>query len=198
MLGTIPHFVAAVTWASLARALCLSDNTTAAVVERCWSYYQRYVLFVFENIAGREVRRVRHAHTRRAQLYAYGDVNEMRNERVLYICNHQSSVDWVVVDMLAQRTCNNMGVCRWPSNLWRAHVQVTFATCSRIHSASCLCTGGISTIMVVCTCVVAAASFARTSLDVNCAIWPTRCVRDHCGWSSFQKEHGSKCLLFIL
>jgi hypothetical protein len=65
MLGTIPHFVAAVTWASLARALRLSENTTAAVVERFWSYYQRYVLFVFENIAGREVRRVQRAHTSR-------------------------------------------------------------------------------------------------------------------------------------
>jgi len=59
-----------------------------------YSNYQRLMLFVFENVAG-------------VQLNLYGDVDQERvqkkEECVLYISNHQCTMDWAVVDMLAVR-----------------------------------------------------------------------------------------------
>lgn len=42
-----------------------------------------------------------------------GDMAALRAERVLYISNHQSSVDWVIVDSLAMRACYTAGLIRY-------------------------------------------------------------------------------------
>ncbi|XP_013772705.1 1-acyl-sn-glycerol-3-phosphate acyltransferase epsilon-like [Limulus polyphemus] len=58
----------------------------------CYSLYQRLVLFFFENLTGTEV-----------ILHGDGDEVLRRKERVLYLGNHQSTMDWIVVHMLAER-----------------------------------------------------------------------------------------------
>ena len=57
-----------------------------------YSIYQRMVLFFFENWAN-------------VDISLHGDFEEIfrRKENVLYISNHQSSVDWIIADMLAIR-----------------------------------------------------------------------------------------------
>ncbi|XP_076320039.1 1-acyl-sn-glycerol-3-phosphate acyltransferase epsilon-like isoform X2 [Tachypleus tridentatus] len=58
----------------------------------CYSLYQRLVLFFFENLTGTEV-----------VLHGDGEDILRRKERVLYLSNHQSTMDWIVVHMLAER-----------------------------------------------------------------------------------------------
>lgn len=57
-----------------------------------WAIYQRLVLFFFETYSGTEV-------------HLYGDVDSLfkKKENVIYISNHQSTVDWIVINMLAVR-----------------------------------------------------------------------------------------------
>ncbi|CAF0980026.1 unnamed protein product [Adineta ricciae] len=57
-----------------------------------YSAYQRFVLFFFESWS-------------QVKIYFHGDYEEIfrRKENVLYISNHQSSVDWIIVNMLAVR-----------------------------------------------------------------------------------------------
>lgn len=54
--------------------------------------YQRIILFFYEHVLGTEV-------------LLYGDAKTVLKvkERVLYISNHQSDVDWIIVHMLAAR-----------------------------------------------------------------------------------------------
>ncbi|OQV16469.1 1-acyl-sn-glycerol-3-phosphate acyltransferase epsilon [Hypsibius exemplaris] len=57
-----------------------------------WGLYQRFVLFFFEKLCPVEV-------------IFYGDIDKVlaKKESVLYMSNHQSTVDWIVADMLAVR-----------------------------------------------------------------------------------------------
>ncbi|CAM4922463.1 unnamed protein product [Rotaria socialis] len=57
-----------------------------------YSLYQKSVLFFFE-------------HWVNTKIYFHGDYQEVikRKENVLFISNHQSSVDWIVANMLAAR-----------------------------------------------------------------------------------------------
>ena len=65
-----------------------------------WDFYQRHVLFVFENASGQQVRAFLlgvHAESNVSQLNMYGDFEKLRDvRRAIYISNHQSTVDWVV------------------------------------------------------------------------------------------------------
>ncbi|GAB1611054.1 1-acyl-sn-glycerol-3-phosphate acyltransferase epsilon-like [Argonauta hians] len=60
--------------------------------DKLWSVYQRLVLFFFETYSG-------------TQLHLYGDVDRLFGtpENVIYMSNHQSTVDWIVTNMLAVR-----------------------------------------------------------------------------------------------
>ncbi|XP_071451205.1 1-acyl-sn-glycerol-3-phosphate acyltransferase epsilon-like isoform X1 [Hetaerina americana] len=55
-----------------------------------YSIYQRLVLFFFHHCTG-------------LQVYFYGDTEEVfkKKETVLYIANHQSTVDWILTNMVA-------------------------------------------------------------------------------------------------
>lgn len=57
-----------------------------------YSVYQKLVLFFFEHVTG-------------TKFILYGNVDEVvsKKERVIYISNHQSTVDWGIVHMLADR-----------------------------------------------------------------------------------------------
>ncbi|KAE9549317.1 hypothetical protein FO519_007468 [Halicephalobus sp. NKZ332] len=59
---------------------------------KLYSAYMRLTLFVFESVSDVEV-------------YLYGDIDELksRKESVIVISNHQSNVDWAVINMLAAR-----------------------------------------------------------------------------------------------
>ncbi|CAF0957094.1 unnamed protein product [Rotaria sordida] len=64
------------------------------IYRRCddhlYSIYQRLVLFFFQNWV-------------HVKIYLHGDYEEIfkKKENVLYISNHQSSVDWIIANMLA-------------------------------------------------------------------------------------------------
>ncbi|XP_041359293.1 1-acyl-sn-glycerol-3-phosphate acyltransferase epsilon-like [Gigantopelta aegis] len=58
-----------------------------------YSSYQRFILFFFENCTG-------------VELFLYGDTDcivTQQKENVLYMSNHQCTVDWLVCDMVAVR-----------------------------------------------------------------------------------------------
>ncbi|XP_028402502.1 1-acyl-sn-glycerol-3-phosphate acyltransferase epsilon-like [Dendronephthya gigantea] len=68
--------------------------------DKLYDIYQTLVVFFFENYAGTE-------------LVFYGDEIPLdRRENVVYLCNHQSTVDWAVVDMIAIRQ-GSMGSIRY-------------------------------------------------------------------------------------
>ncbi|XP_076067635.1 1-acyl-sn-glycerol-3-phosphate acyltransferase epsilon-like isoform X2 [Oratosquilla oratoria] len=59
--------------------------------DKLYSLYQRLVVFFFEHCTGLEV-------------IMYGDVDALKKrESVLYLSNHQSTVDWLIADMVALR-----------------------------------------------------------------------------------------------
>ncbi|XP_045133553.1 1-acyl-sn-glycerol-3-phosphate acyltransferase epsilon-like isoform X2 [Portunus trituberculatus] len=60
--------------------------------DKLYSLYQRLVLFFFETCT-------------RVEVVMYGDADEAlkKKESVLYLANHQSTVDWLVADMVALR-----------------------------------------------------------------------------------------------
>ncbi|CAF3380199.1 unnamed protein product, partial [Rotaria sp. Silwood2] len=66
------------------------------IYRRCddylYSFYQKFVLFFFENWVN-------------CKIYFHGDYQEIikKKENVLFISNHQSSVDWIIANMLAVR-----------------------------------------------------------------------------------------------
>nr|XP_004663222.1 1-acyl-sn-glycerol-3-phosphate acyltransferase epsilon [Jaculus jaculus] len=57
--------------------------------DRFYCVYQNMVLFFFENYTG-------------VQILLYGDLPKNK-ENVIYLANHQSTVDWIISDMLAAR-----------------------------------------------------------------------------------------------
>ncbi|XP_037076032.1 1-acyl-sn-glycerol-3-phosphate acyltransferase epsilon-like [Pollicipes pollicipes] len=62
------------------------------VDDMLYSTYQRLVLLFFEHATGLEI-------------FFYGDADDIfkKNENVLYISNHQSTVDWIACNMVAVR-----------------------------------------------------------------------------------------------
>ncbi|XP_054711785.1 1-acyl-sn-glycerol-3-phosphate acyltransferase epsilon-like [Uloborus diversus] len=91
MFGVVPqYFLIWLTWRFMS---CLLPSWIyQAGDDMYYSVYQKLVLFFFEHVAG-------------TKLILYGNVDEVvaKKERVIYISNHQSTVDWVIVHMLADR-----------------------------------------------------------------------------------------------
>ncbi|XP_061415656.1 1-acyl-sn-glycerol-3-phosphate acyltransferase epsilon isoform X1 [Lethenteron reissneri] len=97
MLGSAPAYV--LCWAA-GRALLLlaPGRLRRRLDDRLYDLYQSLVLLFFENYTGLEV-------------VLYGDLPSEK-ENVIYLSNHQSTVDWVVADMLAVRQ-NALGHVRY-------------------------------------------------------------------------------------
>ncbi|CAF1093034.1 unnamed protein product [Adineta steineri] len=92
LFGSAPIFF--VTWFIMRfiTLICFSQQIYRRWDDYLYSFYQKLVLFFFENWT----------HTK---IYLYGDHEEIlrQKENVLYISNHQSSVDWIIANMLAIR-----------------------------------------------------------------------------------------------
>ncbi|XP_077991776.1 1-acyl-sn-glycerol-3-phosphate acyltransferase epsilon-like [Glandiceps talaboti] len=91
MLGTAPHYFSLylLPWKMI--STILPTRWFHAVDDVFYSNYQRLVVFFYEHYTGLEV-------------VLYGDVDALnKKESVIYICNHQSTIDWIVSDMLAIR-----------------------------------------------------------------------------------------------
>nr|KAF6459961.1 1-acylglycerol-3-phosphate O-acyltransferase 5 [Molossus molossus] len=88
LLGTAPTYV--LVWGAwrLLSAL-LPARFYQAVDDRLYCMYQSMVLFFFEHYTG-------------VQILLYGDLPKNK-ENVIYLANHQSTVDWIVADILAVR-----------------------------------------------------------------------------------------------
>ncbi|XP_023373345.1 1-acyl-sn-glycerol-3-phosphate acyltransferase epsilon isoform X2 [Otolemur garnettii] len=88
LLGTAPTYVLAWgVWRLL--SAFLPARFYQAVDDRLYCIYQNMVLFFFENYTG-------------VQIFLYGDLPKNK-ENVIYLANHQSTVDWIIADMLASR-----------------------------------------------------------------------------------------------
>uniref|UniRef100_UPI00358E3132 1-acyl-sn-glycerol-3-phosphate acyltransferase epsilon-like isoform X1 n=1 Tax=Myxine glutinosa TaxID=7769 RepID=UPI00358E3132 len=85
MLGMAPAFVLC----RVAGLLLLPRRVRRRMDDRMYALYQHVVLCFFENFTAVEV-------------IIYGDIPAQK-ENVIYISNHQSTVDWVVADMVAVR-----------------------------------------------------------------------------------------------
>ncbi|DAA14620.1 1-acyl-sn-glycerol-3-phosphate acyltransferase epsilon [Bos taurus] len=88
LLGTAPTYV--LVWGAwrLLSAL-LPSRFYQAVDDRLYCVYQSMVLFFFENYTG-------------VQILLYGDLPKNK-ENIIYLANHQSTVDWIIADILAVR-----------------------------------------------------------------------------------------------
>ncbi|XP_033645034.1 1-acyl-sn-glycerol-3-phosphate acyltransferase epsilon-like [Asterias rubens] len=90
MMGSTPQYTALYAgWRCMASLL--PYRWSQAVEDGLMGVYQRLVEFFFENYSGVEV-------------ILYGDIETLDHpENVVYICNHQSTMDWVIADMMAIR-----------------------------------------------------------------------------------------------
>ncbi|XP_048701270.1 1-acyl-sn-glycerol-3-phosphate acyltransferase epsilon isoform X4 [Caretta caretta] len=97
MMGTAPTYVLA--WGAwrLLSAL-LPARFYRELDDRFYTIYQSMVLFFFERYTG-------------VQIIIYGDLPKNK-ENVVYLSNHQCTVDWIVADMLAIRQ-NALGHVRY-------------------------------------------------------------------------------------
>ncbi|XP_029451598.1 1-acyl-sn-glycerol-3-phosphate acyltransferase epsilon isoform X1 [Rhinatrema bivittatum] len=97
MLGTAPtYFLAWGLWRALSAVL--PARLYHEVDDRLYTVYQSMVLFFFENYTGVEV-------------ILYGDLPKIK-ENVIYLSNHQCTVDWIIADMIAVRQ-NALGHVRY-------------------------------------------------------------------------------------
>uniref|UniRef100_A0A8D0BXA1 Phospholipid/glycerol acyltransferase domain-containing protein n=1 Tax=Salvator merianae TaxID=96440 RepID=A0A8D0BXA1_SALMN len=97
MMGTAPTYVLAWgAWRLL--STLLPARIYHQVDDRLYTVYQSMVLFFFENYTG-------------VQIFLYGDLPKTK-ENVVVISNHQSTVDWIVADILAIRQ-NALGHVRY-------------------------------------------------------------------------------------
>ncbi|XP_062054825.1 1-acyl-sn-glycerol-3-phosphate acyltransferase epsilon isoform X2 [Lepus europaeus] len=97
LLGTAPTYVLA--WGVLRLlSACLPARFYQRMDDRLYCVYQNMVLFFFENYTG-------------VQILLYGDLPKNK-ENIIYLANHQSTVDWIVTDMLAIRQ-NALGHVRY-------------------------------------------------------------------------------------
>lgn len=97
LLGSAPTYVLAWGLWRLLSAL-LPARIYQAVDDRLYWVYQSMVLFFFENYTG-------------VQILLYGDLPKNK-ENIIYLANHQSTVDWIVADILAIRQ-NALGHVRY-------------------------------------------------------------------------------------
>ncbi|XP_006820614.1 1-acyl-sn-glycerol-3-phosphate acyltransferase epsilon-like, partial [Saccoglossus kowalevskii] len=90
MLGVSPCFMMIWgTWRSVSAVL--PTRWYHAVDDIMYSNYQRLIVFFYEHYTGVEV-------------LLYGDVDMLnKKENVIYISNHQSTIDWIVCDFLSIR-----------------------------------------------------------------------------------------------
>ncbi|XP_018604748.2 1-acyl-sn-glycerol-3-phosphate acyltransferase epsilon [Scleropages formosus] len=97
MLGTAPAYL--LTWGAWrALSAVLPARLYHTMDDRIYWLYQSMVLFFFENYTGVEV-------------VIYGDIPKTK-EDVVYLSNHQCTVDWIIADMLAIRQ-NALGHVRY-------------------------------------------------------------------------------------
>ncbi|KAL4640890.1 1-acyl-sn-glycerol-3-phosphate acyltransferase epsilon [Arapaima gigas] len=97
MLGTAPAYL--LTWAAWRLlSTVLPARFYHRMDDRIYWVYQSMVLFFFENYTGVEV-------------VIYGDIPKTK-ENVVYLSNHQCTVDWIIADMLAIRQ-NALGHVRY-------------------------------------------------------------------------------------
>ncbi|XP_061478898.1 1-acyl-sn-glycerol-3-phosphate acyltransferase epsilon isoform X1 [Rhineura floridana] len=97
MMGTAPTYMLAWgAWRLL--STLLPARFYHEVDDRLYTIYQSMVLFFFENYTG-------------VQIILYGDLPKNK-ENVVYISNHQCTVDWIIADMLAIRQ-NALGHVRY-------------------------------------------------------------------------------------
>lgn len=88
MLGTAPAYLLSWgVWRLLSAAL--PRSLYHRLDDRLYCVYQSMVLFFFENYTGVEI-------------VVYGDIPKTK-ENVIYLSNHQCTVDWIIADMLAVR-----------------------------------------------------------------------------------------------
>jgi len=91
MVGSAPpFFLGHVLWRA-ATAL-LPSKVYQVGDDLMYSAYQRMVLFFFEHVTG-------------VDIIMYGDQKEVQTEKenVIFICNHTSTVDWIIANILAVR-----------------------------------------------------------------------------------------------
>ncbi|XP_023581343.1 1-acyl-sn-glycerol-3-phosphate acyltransferase epsilon [Trichechus manatus latirostris] len=97
LLGTAPTYVLA--WGAWRLLSCfLPAGFYQALDDRLYCVYQSMVLFFFENYTG-------------VQILLYGDLPKNK-ENIIYLSNHQSTVDWIIADTLAVRQ-NALGHVRY-------------------------------------------------------------------------------------
>ncbi|XP_034040513.1 1-acyl-sn-glycerol-3-phosphate acyltransferase epsilon [Thalassophryne amazonica] len=88
MLGTAPVYLLSwAVWRLL--STILPARVYHRVDDQLYCIYQSMVLFFFENYTGVEI-------------VIYGDIPKTK-ENVIYLSNHQCTVDWIIADMLAIR-----------------------------------------------------------------------------------------------
>ncbi|XP_058507393.1 1-acyl-sn-glycerol-3-phosphate acyltransferase epsilon [Solea solea] len=88
MLGTAPAYLLSWgVWRLLSTVL--PARLYHGLDDRLYCIYQSMVLFFFENYTGVEI-------------VIYGDIPKNK-ENVIYLSNHQCTVDWIIADMLAIR-----------------------------------------------------------------------------------------------
>ncbi|KAM4692964.1 1-acyl-sn-glycerol-3-phosphate acyltransferase epsilon [Discoglossus pictus] len=96
MLGTAPTYMLAWTcWKAL--SIVLPKRLYRRGDEQLYTVYQSMVLFFFQHYTG-------------VQIIIYGDLPEKEN--VIYLSNHQCTVDWIIADMLAVQQ-NALGHVRY-------------------------------------------------------------------------------------
>lgn len=97
MLGTAPAYL--LSWGAWRfLSTVLPANLYHKLDDRLYCIYQSMVLFFFENYTGVEV-------------VVYGDIPK-KKENIVYLSNHQCTVDWIIADMLAIRQ-NALGHVRY-------------------------------------------------------------------------------------
>uniref|UniRef100_A0A8C8SD98 1-acylglycerol-3-phosphate O-acyltransferase 5 n=1 Tax=Pelusios castaneus TaxID=367368 RepID=A0A8C8SD98_9SAUR len=97
MMGTAPTYVLAWgAWRLL--SVLLPARFYRELDDRFYTIYQSMVLFFFERYTG-------------VQIIIYGDLPKNK-ENIVYLSNHQCTVDWIVADMLAIRQ-NALGHVRY-------------------------------------------------------------------------------------
>ncbi|KRZ62399.1 1-acyl-sn-glycerol-3-phosphate acyltransferase epsilon [Trichinella nativa] len=93
MTTSVPYFCISIMWRMFSKFI-FPEQIWAKVDDSMYSIYQRFVLFLFEYVSG-------------AELIFYGvdpcSVELRGSGNIIYLFNHQSSLDWVVGDMLAVR-----------------------------------------------------------------------------------------------
>ncbi|PNI23081.1 AGPAT5 isoform 5 [Pan troglodytes] len=108
LLGTAPTYVLAWgVWRLL--SAFLPARFYQALDDRLYCVYQSMVLFFFENYTG--VQKRPGPPFKPVSILLYGDLPKNK-ENIIYLANHQSTVDWIVADILAIRQ-NALGHVRY-------------------------------------------------------------------------------------